>query len=86
MAEIETTRDARQGRKGTRVLYVLIAAIALAVVAGVGVLTWQGSKAPVDRSAQTQQSAHDTATGEKSPDPVQTQSPGNANTPAEKAR
>lgn len=62
MAKVESGKQARQGEKGTPVLYVLIAAIILAAVAGAGVLTWQGSTSPPDHASQSQDAARQTAT------------------------
>ena len=63
MAEIETGRESRQGVKGKPVLYVLIAAVVLAVIAGAGMLTWQSEKTTSDPASQSQDAARGTATG-----------------------
>ncbi|GJE55141.1 MULTISPECIES: hypothetical protein [Methylobacterium] len=62
MAKIETGTQSRQGEKGKPVLYVLVAAVILAVVAGAGVLTWQGSVSPSDHASQSTEAARATAT------------------------
>jgi flagellar basal body-associated protein FliL len=61
MAKVETETQARQGEKGKSVLYVLIAAVLLAVIAGAGALTWQIKVSPVDPASRSQDSAHQTA-------------------------
>ncbi|GLS42285.1 hypothetical protein [Methylobacterium brachythecii] len=61
MAKVETETQARQGEKGRPVLYILIAAVLLAVVAGAGALTWQGKVSPADHASQSQDAAQKTA-------------------------
>ncbi len=67
MAKLETETHARQGDKGRPVLYVLAAAIILAVVAGAGVLTWQSEQSPPDRASQSQEAARATTSGASNP-------------------
>ncbi|GEP00286.1 hypothetical protein [Methylobacterium haplocladii] len=62
MAQVETGKESRQGEKGKPVLYVLVAAVILAIVAGAGVLTWQGSVSPNDHGSQSTEAARSTAT------------------------
>ena len=80
MAEIETETEARQGEKGKPVLYVLVAAIVLAVVAGAGMLTWQGENAPADRPSRSQDAARENTTG--SIGPANREQPSNPTNPA----
>ncbi|GEP08791.1 hypothetical protein [Methylobacterium gnaphalii] len=62
MAKVETGTQSRQGDKGKPVLYILIAAVILAVIAGAGALTWQSSVSPTDRASSSQDAARQTAT------------------------
>lgn len=81
MAKIETGGDARQGRKGQPVLYVLVAAIVLAVIAGVGMLTWQRENSPATTAGQSQQSARETTTGSTGSNPAAKEPPANPDNP-----
>lgn len=74
MATVEKETQARQGEKGRPVLYVLVAAIILAVVAGAGVLTWQGDQSPPDHASQSGEAARQTVSGAN---PANRESPAN---------
>ena len=61
MARIENETQARQGEKGKSTLYALIVGLIVAVVAIVGLLTWQSAKTTSDPAAQSQAAARETA-------------------------
>lgn len=67
MAKVETGTQARQGEKGKPILYVLIAAVLLAVIAGAVTLTWQGKVSPADHASQSGQAAQQTVDNPSTP-------------------
>ncbi len=63
MVDNKPAVEARQGRRGQPVLYVLAASLALLAIALVGLLTWQGETAPKDYASLSQESARHVVTG-----------------------
>src|SRR4051794_11516460 len=63
MAERLPDQQARQGSRGKPVLYVLIASSVLLAVATVGLLAWNGAKAPKEYPSQSQDAARKEVTG-----------------------
>lgn len=66
MAEHIPGQDARQGKQGKPVLYVLIASLILLAVAITGLMTWQGKNSPPDYAGKSQDASRQTVTGSKS--------------------
>lgn len=86
MPEIETGTEARQGRKGMPVLYVLIGTMVLCVLATVGVLVWQGASSPKDWPSPSQEAARGTVGDATTTGSVAKQPGGNPATPPSTGR
>ncbi|WP_019907073.1 hypothetical protein [Methylobacterium sp. 77] len=63
MAERLEGQDARQGKKGKPVLYVLIASLVLLAIAITGLMTWQGANSPKDYATKSQDASRSEVTG-----------------------
>jgi len=63
MADKLQGQDARQGKRGKPVLYVLIASMVLLAIAITGLMTWQGANSPKDYASQSQDASRKEVTG-----------------------
>lgn len=63
MAEKLPGQDARQGKQGKPVLYVLIASLVLLAIAFTGLMTWQGANSPADHASKSQDASRSEVTG-----------------------
>ncbi|MCJ2034701.1 hypothetical protein [Methylobacterium sp. J-068] len=63
MADNLHGQDARQGKRGKPVLYVLVASLVLLAIAITGLMTWQGANAPKDYASQSQDASRKEVTG-----------------------
>jgi flagellar basal body-associated protein FliL len=63
MADKLQGQDARQGKRGKPVLYVLIASMVLLAIAITGLMTWQGANSPKDYASQSQDASRKEITG-----------------------
>ncbi|MBY0260184.1 hypothetical protein [Methylobacterium sp.] len=63
MAENLHGQDARQGKRGKPVLYVLVASLVLLGIAITGLMTWQGANSPKDYASQSQDASRQEVTG-----------------------
>lgn len=82
MAEKLDGQDARQGKKGKPVLYVLVASLALLAIAITGLMTWQGSNSPKDYASKSQDAARGEVTGSVNGQGNGTSSANTGNVPA----
>ncbi|KQP03399.1 MULTISPECIES: hypothetical protein [unclassified Methylobacterium] len=82
MAERLEGQDARQGKKGKPVLYVLIGSLVLLAIAITGLMTWQGANSPKDYASQSQDASRGQVTGSVNGSGNGTSSANTGNVPA----
>lgn len=63
MAERLEGQDARQGKRGKPVLYVLLGSLFLLAIAITGLMTWQGANSPKDYASKSQDASRSEVTG-----------------------
>lgn len=56
-------QNARQGKRGMPVLYVLGASLILLAIAITGLMTWQGANAPAEHATKSQDASRQEVTG-----------------------
>ncbi|KQT14774.1 hypothetical protein ASG40_05565 [Methylobacterium sp. Leaf399] len=56
-------QDARQGKRGKPILYVLGASLLLLAIAITGLMTWQGANSPPDYASKSQEASREQVTG-----------------------
>ena len=56
-------QNARQGKRGMPVLYVLGASLLLMAIAITGLMTWQGANSPPDHASKSQDASRQEVTG-----------------------
>lgn len=56
-------QDARQGKRGKSMLYVLGASLLLLAIAITGLMTWQGANSPPDNASRSQGASREQVTG-----------------------
>ena len=84
MADKLQGQDARQGKRGKPVLYVLIASMVLLAIAITGLMTWQGANSPKDYASQSQDASRKEVTGSvNGAATAPSSNPSNPNAPAQ---
>lgn len=83
MADNLHGQEARQGKRGKPVLYVLIASLVLLAIAITGLMTWQGANSPKDYASQSQDASRKEVTGSVSGKSNATSTSNTGSTPAE---
>ncbi|MDB5646933.1 hypothetical protein [Methylobacterium sp.] len=82
MADNLHGQEARQGKRGKPVLYVLIASLVLLGIALAGLMTWQGASSPKDYASQSTDAARKEVTGSVNGSSNATSSSNTSGTPA----
>ncbi|KQP73041.1 hypothetical protein ASF60_10940 [Methylobacterium sp. Leaf113] len=82
MADNLHGQEARQGKRGKPVLYVLVASLVLLAIAITGLMTWQGANSPKDYASQSQDASRQEVTGSVKGDSNATSSSNTGSVPA----
>ena len=76
-------QDARQGKRGKPVLYVLGASLLLLAIAITGLMTWQGANSPRDNASRSQDASREQVTGSVTGSSNKASSSNSGNVPAD---